>query len=135
MVQETRFIVSTLVIGLLLMCANDGFAQIGDVKDVNKDGLISDADIEIIVDHLDEYGTTDVDDDAASEFPFDDGDLTTLVAFVGPVLVLMDAVSVDPSAADLDRLWYRSAWLHKDVNVDGNISPIDALIIINYLNQ
>jgi hypothetical protein len=134
--MKTRFAFVALISAIMLVTANIAGANTGDPLDVNKDDIIDETDADIVILHLNTYGSTDSVDDAVTEFsPFDDSGLEFLIPLVGPEDVLYDIASIGPSQADIARINYCATWERKDVTGDGFISAIDALTIINWLNS
>jgi hypothetical protein len=137
----SRFVFAALISGLVFLWSNTAVANIGDPKDVNKDGLIDDTDADIVILHVDEWGVTDALEDALNKFgTWDDYDMRNEIYYAGsaePVMhdILLYRIYTSLSTGDELRIINVVTWERKDVNDDGNITAADALVIINYLNS
>jgi hypothetical protein len=137
----SRFAFAALISGFVFLSTGIAVANIGDTKDVNKDGLIDETDADIVILHVDEWGVTDALEDALDKFgTWDDEDI--------PYEDIVTDGSAEPSlyrvnylrllgltSGDEARINYVVTWERKDVNNDGDITAADALVIINYLNS
>jgi hypothetical protein len=133
--MKTRFAFFALMSAILLVTANDAAAAVGNVLDINKDGAITEADADTVIEHINTYGSTDPDEPEA-RFPFSssgfENDPETLEGKLHN-FVFFDFV-YNLTQTDLEHLTYRVAWVRRDTSGDGWVSPIDALLIINWLN-
>jgi hypothetical protein len=134
--MNTRFGFVALVSGIVLLSANYAAAAVGDVLDINKDGFITDSDAETVIEHLNMHGSTNAAD-AQAEFPFTSSGFENDSASLEDKLhnyVFYEFV-YSLTSTDLEHLTYRVAWQRRDTSGDGWVSPIDALLIINWLNS
>jgi hypothetical protein len=136
--MNMRFVFVALTSGVVLLSANYAAADVGNVLDINKDGVITDIDAETVIEHLNTYGSTDPDEPEA-QFPFDsedleeEADVTPLEDILHNYVFYEFIYGLDDP--DLERLTYRITWERRDTSGDGWVSPIDALLIINWLNS
>jgi Dockerin type I domain len=132
-----RFAFVALISAFVFLWANVAVANTGNVLDVNKDGLIDDTDADIVILHINTYGSTNALNAALTQFgTWDDEDIPDLIDFLNSAEdVLYDLATINPTSGDEARVNYVVTWERKDVNGNGTISAADALAIINYLNS
>jgi hypothetical protein len=134
--MKTRFDFVALMFGIVLWSASIAVAHTGAPEDVNKDNIIDETDADIVILHINTYGSTNDRAAAVAEFePWDDEDLADLILLLGAEPVLYDLASIGPTSGDEARVNYCVTWHRNDVNGNGTISAADALQIINWLNS
>lgn len=133
-----RIFARLVVVALVLLfgwCAPVS-AQGLDV-DVNHDGIVTSLDVDTVTDHINTYGNnTDTFGDFLAVFgSYDDSDLQDEIESEGPTEIMRVLGLYLPSSADIDRTWHHVAWARNDVSGNGSITPLDVLLIIDYINS